>query len=292
MRLGAFLDDDGSDRACAVVDDAVVDLREAAPQLPTETASILALGSVGLDAVSAAVQSGAGRRALDAVRLTAPVRPQKFFGIGLNYADHAAEANREPTEFPTVFAKMISCVSGPYDPIELPTVSAQLDYEAELAIVIGTRCRHVSRADAPGVVGGYTISNDVSVRDWQRKTQQWTLGKSFDTHGPLGPWLVTPDELGDPHDVSFRTLVSGELRQQSNTGNLIHDCWDLIAEISTVCTLEPGDVIATGTCSGVAAFHKPPKWLTAGDVVRIEFDGIGAIENRVVAELDGAGSGG
>jgi 2-keto-4-pentenoate hydratase/2-oxohepta-3-ene-1,7-dioic acid hydratase in catechol pathway len=179
---------------------------------------------------------------------------------------------------------MINCVTGPYDPIHLPTVSEQLDYEGELAVVIGRRCRHVSRADAPGVVGGYTISNDVSVRDWQRKTQQWTLGKSFDTHGPLGPWIVTPDELGDPHAIGFRTLVNGEVRQQSNTGNLIHDCWALIAEISTACTLEPGDVIATGTCAGVAAFHQPPLWLRAGDVVRIEFDRIGAIENQVVDE--------
>jgi 2-keto-4-pentenoate hydratase/2-oxohepta-3-ene-1,7-dioic acid hydratase in catechol pathway len=290
MRLGAFRDDDGHDRPCAVVDDEVVDLREAAPELPSDTASILALGARGRDAVDAAVASGAGRRTLDAVTLTAPVRPQKFFGIGLNYADHAAEANREIPKSPTVFAKMVSCVNGPYDPIELPAVSEQLDYEGELAVVIGRRCRHVSPEEAPDVVGGYTISNDVSVRDWQRKTLQWTLGKSFDTHGPLGPWLVTPDELGDPHRLGFRTLVSGEVRQQSNTSNLIFTCWDLIAEISTVCTLEPGDVIATGTCSGVAAFRTPPAWLTVGDVVRIEFDGIGAIENRVVAERNGAGA--
>jgi 2-keto-4-pentenoate hydratase/2-oxohepta-3-ene-1,7-dioic acid hydratase in catechol pathway len=288
MRLGAYLGDDGGDRACAIAGEEVVDLHEAAPDLPVDTASILALGEAARGALQDAIDSGRGRRPLADVTLTAPVRPQKFFGIGLNYADHAAEANREPTEFPTVFAKMINCVSGPYDPIELPAVSEQLDYEAELAVVIGRRCRHVAREDAPGVVGGYTIANDVSVRDWQRKTQQWTLGKSFDTHGPLGPWIVTPDELGDPHAVSFRTHVSGELRQQSNTSNLIHDCWDLIADISTVCTLEPGDVIATGTCSGVAAFMTPPKWLAVGDVVRIEFDGIGAIENRVVAESNGA----
>lgn len=291
MRLGAFLGDDGSDRPCAIVGEELVDLREAAPDLPPDTASILALGEHGREAVQAVLDSGNGRRPLDAVKLTAPVRPQKFFGIGLNYADHAAEAKREPTAFPTVFAKMINCVSGPYDPILRPSVSVQLDYEAELAVVVGRRCHQVLREDAAGVVGGYTIANDVSVRDWQRKTQQWTLGKSFNTHGPLGPWIVTPDELGDPHDVSFRTYVSGELRQQSNTSNLLHNCWDLIAEISTVCTLEPGDVIATGTCAGVAAFFTPPKWLIAGDVVRIEFDGIGAIENRVVEEQDPAAGG-
>jgi 2-keto-4-pentenoate hydratase/2-oxohepta-3-ene-1,7-dioic acid hydratase in catechol pathway len=287
MRLGTYRGSDG-DRTCAIVGEEIVDLGDAAPDLPGTTSGILASGQAALAAVQAAVDSGLGRAPLSSVTLAAPVRPQKFFGVGLNYADHAAEANREPTEFPTLFAKMINSVNGPYDPIERPACSVQLDYEAELAVVIGTRCRHVDSADAPRVVGGYTISNDVSVRDWQRKTQQWTLGKSFDTHGPLGPWIVTPDELGDPHALAFRTLVNGEIRQESNTRQMIHNCWDLIAEISTACTLEPGDVIATGTCSGVAAFYTPPKWLVAGDVVRIEFDGIGAIENRVAEENDAA----
>ena len=155
--------------------------------------------------------------------------------------------------------------------------------------MIGTRCRAVARDDAASVIGGYVIANDVTVRDWQRKTQQWTLGKSFDTHGPIGPWVVTPDELGDPHDVGFRTLVNGEVRQQSNTGNLIHDCFDLVAAISAACTLEPGDVIASGTPSGVATAMKPPVWLRAGDVVRIEFDRIGHIENRVIDEAAAGG---
>lgn len=285
MRLGTYAGPDG-ERPCAIVADQIVDLREAAPELPSSTSGILALGERGTTTVQAAIDSGLARQPLADVTLAAAVRPQKFFGIGLNYADHAAEAKREPTAFPTIFAKMVNCVSGPYDSIVRPAVSEQLDYEAELAVVIGRSCRHVSRADAPNVVGGYTISNDVSVRDWQRKTQQWTLGKSFDTHGPLGPWIVTPDELGDPHNLDFRTLVNGEVRQKSNTSQMIHNCWDLIAEISTACTLEPGDVIATGTCSGVAAFYDPPRWLIAGDVVRIEFAGIGAIENLVVEEAD------
>jgi 2-keto-4-pentenoate hydratase/2-oxohepta-3-ene-1,7-dioic acid hydratase in catechol pathway len=130
----------------------------------------------------------------------------------------------------------------------------------------------------------FTNANDVTVRDWQRRTPQWTLGKSFDTHGPLGPWIVTPDELGDPHAIAFRTLVNGEVRQQSSTSEMHQDCWALIAEVSTACTLEPGDVIATGTCAGVGAFMEPRGYLADGDVVRIEFDGIGAIENRVVDE--------
>lgn len=287
MRLGTYRAN-GDERPCAIVGEEIVDLGQAAPDLPDSTRAILALGQQGLTAVQAAVDSGQGRKPLSSVTLATPVRPQKFFAVGLNYADHAAEAKREVPESPTVFAKMISSVNGPYDPIERPAVSVQLDYEAELAVVIGTRCRHVDRADAHSVVGGYTINNDVSVRDWQRKTLQWTLGKSFDTSGPLGPWIVTPDELGDPHALAFRSIVNGEVRQESNTSQMIFNCWDIIAEISTACTLEPGDVIATGTCSGVAAFFTPPKWLVAGDVVRVEVDGIGAIENRVIEETDAA----
>jgi 2-keto-4-pentenoate hydratase/2-oxohepta-3-ene-1,7-dioic acid hydratase in catechol pathway len=283
MRLGTVVGGDG-DRPCVIIEDEVVDLVDAGAQLPRSVAQILALGPAGLDAAAAAADRAPRRLALDEVRLTAPVRPTKFFGIGLNYADHAAEVNRTPPDFPTVFAKMINCVSGPFDPIHRPHVSEQLDYEAELGIVIGKRCRHVSRDDAEGVIGGYLISNDVTVRDWQRKTPQWTLGKSFDTHGPIGPWVVTADELGDPHDLDFRTYVNGEIRQQSNTSNLIHDCFDLVAAISTACTLEPGDVIATGTSSGVATARTPPAWLVPGDTVRIEIDGIGHIENAVIQE--------
>jgi 2-keto-4-pentenoate hydratase/2-oxohepta-3-ene-1,7-dioic acid hydratase in catechol pathway len=278
MRLGAIARD-GGEWACAIDGDEVVVLSQAGVE-----GSVADLLAGGLRGVADAIASGEGRIPLDSVRLASPLRPSKFFGVGLNYADHAAEVGREPTEFPTVFAKMVNCVSGPFDPIVRPAVSEQLDYEGELGIVIGTRCRGVAREDAASVIGGYVITNDVSVRDWQRKTTQWTLGKSFDTHGPIGPWLVTPDEIGDPHDIDFRTLVNGEVRQQSNTCNLIHDCFDLVAAISAACTLEPGDVIASGTPSGVATAMKPPRWLVAGDVVRIEFDRIGAIENHVIDE--------
>jgi 2-keto-4-pentenoate hydratase/2-oxohepta-3-ene-1,7-dioic acid hydratase in catechol pathway len=283
MRLATFVQG-GQEHPGVIVDDAIVDVRDASPDLPPTINEILALGSSGLEAVRKAVERGTERRALSTVVLGPPVRPQKFYGIGLNYFDHAQEANREPTEFPTVFAKMVNSVTGPFSDVELPRVSEQLDYEGELAVVIGRRCRDVAIDAAPDVVGGYTINNDFTVRDWQRKTQQWTLGKSFDTTGPLGPWLVTADELPDPHNLAFRTLVNGEIRQQSNTSYLIHNCWKLIAVLSTACTLEPGDVIATGTCAGVGAFHTPPKWLVAGDIVRVEFEGIGAIENRVVPQ--------
>jgi 2-keto-4-pentenoate hydratase/2-oxohepta-3-ene-1,7-dioic acid hydratase in catechol pathway len=283
MRLGTFRHGDEL-RAFALAGDEIVDLAEAAPSLPAATADILALDGEARTAIDAAIASGAGRRRLADVHLAAPITPRKIFAIGLNYADHAAEANRELPEHPPVFAKMVSCLNGPYDDIQRPRVSDQLDYEAELAIVIGKRCRHVTPEEAPGVVGGYTIANDVTVRDWQRRTPQWTLGKSFDTAGPLGPWIVTPDELGDPHAIAFRTLVNGEVRQSSSTSKMHQDCWALIAEVSTACTLEPGDVIETGTDAGVGAFMEPRGYLAAGDVVRIEFDGIGAIENRVVDE--------
>ena len=283
MRLGTLVGERG-DHPCVIVGGEVIDLAGLTPALPGTVAAILALGEEGIDAVTAAIEGARERLPLASVRLTAPVRPTKFFGVGLNYADHAAEVNRTPTEFPTVFAKMINSVSGPFDPIHRPRVSEQLDYEGELGVVIGRRCRHVSREQAQAVIGGYLISNDITVRDWQRKTQQWTLGKSFDTHGPIGPWVVTADELGDPHQLDFRTYVNGEVRQQSNTNQLIHDCFDLVAAISTACTLEPGDIIATGTSSGVATARTPPLWLVAGDVVRIEIDGIGHIENAVIEE--------
>jgi 2-keto-4-pentenoate hydratase/2-oxohepta-3-ene-1,7-dioic acid hydratase in catechol pathway len=283
MRLGTHRE--GGDLRAFVLDgDEIVDLRDAAPSLPAATADILALGDEGRATIEQAIASGDGRRALTAVQLAAPVTPRKIFAIGLNYADHAAEADRELPEHPPVFAKMVSCLNGPYDEIQRPRVSDQLDYEAELAIVIGRRCRHVTPEEAPSVVGGFTIANDVTVRDWQRRTPQWTLGKSFDTAGPLGPWIVTPDELGDPHAIAFRTVVNGDVRQSSDTSKMHQDCWALIAEISTACTLEPGDVIETGTDAGVGAFMEPRGYLRAGDVVRIEFDGIGAIENRVVDE--------
>jgi 2-keto-4-pentenoate hydratase/2-oxohepta-3-ene-1,7-dioic acid hydratase in catechol pathway len=269
-----------------VVDEEIVDLAAVEPTLPATMVEFVASGEPAIAAAKAAVASGAGRVPLASVTLCAPVLdPPKFLAAGLNYRSHVTETGRtELPQVPTVFAKMRSCIVGPYDDIFLPRSSEQLDYEGELGLVIGRRCRHVSREEAPHVIAGYLVVNDVSVRDWQRATSQWTLGKSFDTHGPMGPWLVTADELGDPHALSIRTLVNGEVRQEASTDALIHDCFTLVEHISKVCTLEPGDVIATGTPAGVAAAMTPLKWLTSGDVVRVEIDGIGAIENRVVAE--------
>ena len=223
------------------------------------------------------------------VRLLAPVQPRKFLAIGLNYADHIAESGMEAPEYPVFFNKQVTCVIGPDDDVHMPRVSSLLDYEGELAVVIGTRCRHVPEERAHEVIAGYTITNDVSVRDWQLRTPTMTMGKSFDTHGPLGPWIVTGDELGDPHQLALKTYVNDELRQDGNTREMIYNCFQQVAHLSAAFTLEPGDVIATGTPAGIGAVRQPfPEGLLeVGDVVRIEIDGIGELRNTVVEEPEG-----
>jgi len=291
MRLASIRRNSGVGIA-AVVGDEIVDLGVAEPELPADMAQLLALGDSALGRVAAAIELGDGRQPLAEARLLPPiVRPSKFFAVGLNYADHVAESGQETPEFPTVFAKMPSCVAGPYDPVQRPLVSTQLDYEGELGFVIGRRCRHVSRERAPEVIAGYVVVNDYSVRDFQLRTSQSVLGKSFDTHGVIGPWIVTGDEI-DPGGLDIRTFVNGELRQSSNTSNLIFDCAAQVELLSSVCTLEPGDVVATGTPGGVGIASG--QFLAPGDVVRVEIDGIGAIENEIVQEqgleLDSAAS--
>ena len=227
----------------------------------------------------------------DLLRLHAPVpRPGKVLGIGLNYLDHINEKIigevRTPPEHQVWFSKATTAVNGPFDPIVLPpaSVSTMTDYEAELVVVIGRRCKRVTPEQAPAFVFGYCVGNDVSVRDWQKRTSQWTLGKGFDTHAPFGPWITTADEVPDPHTLELRGLVNGELRQSSNTGLMIFKIWDQISVLSQAMTLEPGDVIYTGTCSGVGAGMTPPTFLRPGDRVRIEIDPLGAIEGLCAAD--------
>jgi 2-keto-4-pentenoate hydratase/2-oxohepta-3-ene-1,7-dioic acid hydratase in catechol pathway len=284
MRLATFTNA-GTRRIGVVTDDGVVDLAQAAPSLPRDMIGLLAGGSDALGMARAAAARRGPRVALADVTLDAPVpRPPKFLAIGLNYADHVKESGLDAPPFPVFFNKQSTCVVGPSAPIHLPRVSALLDYEGELAFVIGRRCRHVPAARAAQVIAGYTIVDDVSVRDWQLRTPTMTMGKSFDTHGPMGPWLVTPDEVGDPHALELKTWVNGELRQHSNTRQLIFDCFAQVEHLSTAFTLEPGDVVTTGTPAGVGGAMKPPRFLVAGDVVRIEIDRLGTLENRVVAE--------
>ena len=228
---------------------------------------------------------------VDQVHLLAPVpRPGKTLAIGLNYIEHVNEniigESRTVPDHQIWFPKLANAINGPFDPIVLPRISQMTDYEAEMVTIIGQRCRHVPRERASEVVFGYCVGNDVSVRDIQKRTSQWTLGKSFDTHAPFGPWITTADEVGDPHDLEIQCLVNGEVRQHSNTRLMIHKVWDQIAQLTQVMTLEPGDVIFTGTCSGVGAAFNPPKFLKAGDTVRVEIEGLGAIVARCVDEDD------
>ncbi|MBA4761815.1 fumarylacetoacetate hydrolase family protein [Sphingomonas sp.] len=219
------------------------------------------------------------------LKLLAPIeRPGKYLAIGMNYAKHLEEADRlgvARAKHQTWFNKQTSCISGPFDDID-PGVTKKLDYEVELAAVIGSPAKRVSEADAPAHVFGYLVANDVSARDWQFHTPTFTMGKSFDTHGPIGPWIVTADEIPDPHALRLRTWVNGELRQDNNTANMIHNLWAQIAYLSTAFTLDSGDLIATGTPEGVGVGMEPPCFLKPGDVVRCEVEGIGTIENHVI----------
>lgn len=286
MKLVTFTEG-GSTRIGVLRDDDIVDLSKADTALPTDMLSLLQAGSEALAAASRAADTARQNAgiSLDVVRIEAPIgRPPKILAVGLNYADHVAETGRERPKIPMIFNKQSTSVIGTGDPIHVPRVSDRVDWEGELAFVIGRRCRHVPRDRAAEVIVGYTIVNDVSVRDWQMRSPTFTMGKSFDTHCPLGPVIVTPDEVGDPHNLDIRTWVNDDLRQSSNTRELIFNCFALVEHLTTAFTLEPGDVISTGTPSGVGAAMDPPTWLRPGDVVRIAIEGIGELSNPVVAE--------
>jgi len=284
MKLVTF-EADGASRIGVVAEDGLIDLAHAAPKLPTGMIELIAAWPTVHDEVRRALETAKPAGRIADFTLKAPVpNPRKIMAIGLNYADHVEESGQQKPERQIWFAKLTNAVNGPYAPIQLPKASSAVDYEAELVAIIGQRCRHVSRERAPDVVFGYAAGNDVSVRDWQMQTSQWMLGKSFDTHAPFGPWIVTADEVGDPHGLGIRCFVNGEARQNSNTSNLIFNVFDQIALLSQALTLEPGDVIFTGTPGGVGLAMKPPRYLKAGDVVRVEIDRIGAIEARIAPE--------
>ncbi len=285
MKLASFITE-GRASYGVVEGSALADLG-AISGAPGDLMALIALGQPGLDWARTAAAS-APRLDLAAVRLLAPIpAPRKYLGLGGNYPSHLEEARkinlvRNPGQ--AWFNKQVTCVNGPYDPVHLPRVSSQFDYEGELGVVIGRRCRHVRREDAMDMVAGFVVANDLSVRDWQMRAPTHTLGKSFDTHGPFGPWIVTRDELPDPHVLRLRTWVNGELRQDGNTREMTYRVEDMLVELSTAFTLEPGDVLTTGSPAGVGGLMDPPRYLTVGDVVRVEIEGIGAIENRVIAE--------
>lgn len=244
------------------------------------------LDACGGDVVSAVAAMDTGAvTSLEDAKLLSPVgRPPAILAVGLNYRAHAAEGGREPPSVPIIFNKHHNCIVGPGDPIHLPAAAPDMvDYEGELAVVIGRAARAVSAAEAPNYIAGYTIMNDVSVRDWQRASPTMTMGKSWDSHGPCGPWMVTGDEI-DPHSCRLVTEVSGEVRQDANTDDLIFDCYAVVAHLSTAFTLDPGTIIATGTPAGVGLFFDPPRLLKAGDEVSITIEGIGTLTNPVIAE--------
>jgi 2-keto-4-pentenoate hydratase/2-oxohepta-3-ene-1,7-dioic acid hydratase in catechol pathway len=276
---------DGIPRTGLVVGDEIVDLTDPAVGLPGEMVALLALGGDAGEAVQRSPASGARRLALEGAPLTAPVpRPPSFLAIGRNYAAHITELGHERPEFQTWFSKQPTCVIGPGAAIEVPRVSSTVDYEGELGMIIGRRCRHVPAERALEVVAGYTVVNDVSVRDWQWRAPTMMMGKGFDTHGPSGPWMVTADEVGDPQQLGVRTRVNGELRQDGTTADMIFTCAQMIEHLSTAFTLEVGMLISTGTPAGVAAGEDPPRWLVAGDTVTVSVEGVGELANPVVDE--------
>jgi 2,4-didehydro-3-deoxy-L-rhamnonate hydrolase len=269
MRLISFIHDDGAPRAGVMVGGIVRDTG----------LSMRALLERGLEEVPTA-----GELTMPELTLLPPVPdPSKILCIGRNYREHAEEQSVEAPKQPLVFAKMPSSLIAHGTPIVLSPLTAEPDWEAELAAVIGTRCSHVAEADALGVIAGYTCLNDVSARDLQRGDGQWTRAKGLDTFCPMGPELVTADEVGDPQDLEVRCLVNGEAMQQARTDRMIHSVARLVAHLSAAFTLQPGDVIATGTPAGVGAFRDPPRFLRDGDVVRVEIERVGALENPVRA---------
>jgi 2-keto-4-pentenoate hydratase/2-oxohepta-3-ene-1,7-dioic acid hydratase in catechol pathway len=286
MKLARYTHD-GRTRIGVVVGQQVIDLHRIAPSAPATIREVLAAGPALREAIASALVNAPPGLPLEAVRLEAPVPDaQKYMAIGLNYRDHIDESERAGAmtapKHQLWFNKQVSCLTGPYHPIYKPRVSEKMDYEAEMGVVIGKRCRYVSVEDARSVVGGYFVANDVTARDWQFKSPTFTLGKSFDSHGPIGPWITTDDEIADPHALEMQLWVNGERRQHTSTGLMIHNLWQQIHELSQVMTLEPGDLIATGTCSNVGIALG--KFLQVGDVVRVEIEQLGHIENRVEEE--------
>lgn len=286
MRLCTFTADSAT-RVGLILGEEIADLSGSDAGLSAELRLLLGFEGDLRERIAHAA-ARAPRLALSRVRLEAPVRsPRKFLGLGMSYRSHAEEIRQRGGQVPVHqhwFNKQVTAVSGPYDPIHLPQVSSQLDYEGELAIVIGKGGRHIHRRHAVEAIAGFMICNDVSVRDWQRRSPTATLGKSFDTHGPTGPWLTTADEVIDAGRLGIRTWVDGELRQSGNTEELLFSFGEMIEELSTVFTLEPGDILTTGTPAGVGQYQNPPSFLTVGQTVRIAIEGLGQIENTVIAE--------
>jgi 2-keto-4-pentenoate hydratase/2-oxohepta-3-ene-1,7-dioic acid hydratase in catechol pathway len=280
MKLVTFSDTSAAVRAGVLVDGFVADVSSRFPSV----LSIIHGGAEALDASAELASTTSARFPLDKVKLLAPLQdPPRIFCVGLNYRDHAVESKMEIPKVPTVFLKLASALVGPHAAIELPSISTQPDYEAEFACVIGKGGSRIARDHWLEHVFGYTILNDVSARDIQLATTQWTLGKSFNTFAPLGPSVVTKDEIADPHALDVNLSIDGEVLQHSNTRELIFKLPDLIAYISSITPLQAGDIISTGTPAGVGLGRSPQRWLRAGETVTVEVGGLGTLVNPVVA---------
>ena len=296
MKLVTFLHE-SIQKIGAVVDDQIIDFSTS--HLPKSMIEFIELGDDGINQANALIAKNDSKISINDVKLMAPIpKPNKILGVGLNYKAHKEEAAKaaadllgKPQEkYPTIFNKQNSSVVGPYDDMHKPDASDFFDYEGELGFVIGKQCRHVPYDKASSVIYGYTIVNDATIRDWQMRgpPMTMTMGKSWDTHCPFGPYLVTSDEVGNPHQLKLETHVNGELRQSASTDGLIHDCFTVVEYLSTAFTLEPGDLIATGTPEGVAATSR--NWLKVDDVVKVTIEKLGFIENKVIAEPDSTAS--
>ncbi|VWB32452.1 fumarylacetoacetate hydrolase family protein [Burkholderia lata] len=286
MRLAMFREG-GTDRIGVVEADTIIDVTAGLPALSAELTDWLPGLATSWRMLALLARESTARLPLSAVRLLPPVRrPSTFLAIGGNYASHIREIahlNVSVGEHQIWFNKQVSCITGPFDELIVPAGMSTLDYEVELAVIIGRRCRNVSARDAVHCIAGYTVCNDASIRERHSRSPTITLAKSFDSLGPLGPWMVTADEIPDPHALQVRTWVNGELRQDGNTAEMRFNIFEQIEELSSAMTLEPGDVLATGTPAGIGAARQPPLFLSPGDVVRMQIEGIGEIENRVRA---------
>jgi 2-keto-4-pentenoate hydratase/2-oxohepta-3-ene-1,7-dioic acid hydratase in catechol pathway len=283
MRLATVQTEQGP-RACGLRENYYIDLNSTDSSLPGSMRGLLALGAEGLRRAEAALPRGTVRYDKASARLLAPVPdPQKVICLGLNYRDHAVESGMAPPEEPVLFSKFPSALIGAGAAILLPEVSNEVDYEAELVVIVGRGGRDIARERALEHVAGYAVGHDVSARDWQtgKPGKQWLAGKTFDTFAPVGPELVTADEVPDPHNLGIRLRLNGQTMQDSNTRELIFRVDEIIAYFSQVATLEPGDLIFTGTPPGVGFARKPPVWLQPGDVVEVEIDGLGVLRNHV-----------
>lgn len=277
----------GKTRIGKIDNDYVIDLSRANSDIPPNMVDFLRSGNQVMQMARNVVAAVSDKIPLAEVKLEAPVQnPSTYLAIGMNYQDHVEESARKGIKTPETqiwFNKQVSCVNGPYDLVVMPSMSEMLDYEVELCVVIGKTAKNVAAADAHSVIAGYMVANDFSVRDVQWKSPTWTLGKSFDTHGPVGPYLVTADEIENPHDLKMRLTVNGEERQNNTTKLMVYNIYQQIEFLTSILTLKPGDLIATGTPMGVAAGMNPPVYLKPGDVVRAEIEKIGFIENNIIS---------